>query len=162
LITIDSGRCDGCGACMEVCPQGALYLVNDKVMVDARLCHECEACIATCPTGAIAITSQATTPEVEPVRVPVPQTEPEAIRVRMETAPFPLRARILPMIGAVLSWAGQEIVPRLADHLIDGLDQRTTRQPVTGATRSNSSSTNRGGSGRQHRRRHRGGRRSAG
>ena len=32
MITIDLARCNGCGACVEVCPEGALYLVDDKAM----------------------------------------------------------------------------------------------------------------------------------
>jgi NAD-dependent dihydropyrimidine dehydrogenase PreA subunit len=162
LITINLEHCDGCGACMEVCPEGALYLVDNKATVDTSLCRECEACIAACPVEAIAITSQAATPKVEPVRAPVPLPEPEVIRVKAEPAPVSLRPGVLPVVGAALSWAGREIVPRLADYLLDGLDRWAAGRSAADVARSGGSSADRGGSGRPRRHRHRGGRDSPG
>jgi NAD-dependent dihydropyrimidine dehydrogenase PreA subunit len=160
VITIRAGRCDGCGACLEVCPNGALYLIEGKAMVDEALCQECEACVAACPTEAIGF--------VEPVtvavraRVPAIRPEPEVVLVDSQPAPVPLRVKVLPVVGAALSWAGRELVPRLAYYLLDGLDRRAAGQPTTSVARGGSSSTGRSGSGRQQRHRHRGGRGSRG
>jgi ferredoxin len=161
LIHINLELCNGCGACVEVCPEGALYLVDNKAIVDTNLCRECESCVAACPEEAIAITSQAGSPDVEWMRMPVPQPEPEVIRIKTEAAPVPRQARVLPVVGAALSWAGREIVPRLAYYLLDGFDRWAAGQ-ATGVTRSSGSSTARGGSGGQRRHRHRGGRRGSG
>jgi NAD-dependent dihydropyrimidine dehydrogenase PreA subunit len=162
LIHIKLERCNGCGACVEVCPEGALYLVDSKAMVDTSLCRECESCVAACPLEAIAITSQTASPDAEGMRMPVPQPESKVIRVNTEPAPVPLQARVLPVIGTALSWAGREIVPRLAYYLLDGLDRWVAGQTTAGVTRSGGSSTARGGSGGQRRHRHRGGRGSSG
>lgn len=159
MITIRAERCDGCGACLEVCPDGALYLIEGKAVVDEALCRECEACVAACPTEAIIIVEQVTAPAR--ARVPMIRPEPNVVLAESQPAPVPLRVKVLPVVGAALSWAGRELVPRLAYYLLDGLDSRVTRKPTTSVTRGGSSSTGRGGGGRQQRYRHRGGRGSS-
>jgi pyruvate formate lyase activating enzyme len=47
-----SGRCAGCGTCVESCPNEALSLVNGKVQTDNALCQDCLSCVAACPTEA--------------------------------------------------------------------------------------------------------------
>jgi ferredoxin len=162
LIAIHLERCDGCGACVEVCPESALYLVDGKAAVDVQLCSECETCVAICPVEAITLTSQVVEAGGEPVCAPVPRPEREVIRVKTDSAPVPSRGRVLPVAGAVLSWAGREIVPRLVYYLLDGLDRRATQQSTTRVARSGSPSSGPGGSGRQRRHRHRGGQGGAG
>ena len=44
--------CEGCCACIEECPQGAIQPgVPHKINQDA--CIECGACLSVCPHGAI-------------------------------------------------------------------------------------------------------------
>ena len=160
MITIRAERCDGCGACLEVCPNGALYLIEGKAVVDHALCQECEDCVAACPTEAIAIVEQVTA--AAPTRVPAIRPEPEAVLVESQPALVPLRVRVLPVVGAALSWAGRELVPRLAYYLLDGLDRRVTGPPTSSISRGGTPSSGGRGSGRQQRRRHRGGRGSSG
>ena len=50
---VDVTRCTGCGACVEVCPVGAVALVDGKARVDEELCTGCGACVDACPEGAI-------------------------------------------------------------------------------------------------------------
>jgi NAD-dependent dihydropyrimidine dehydrogenase PreA subunit len=160
VIRIRAEHCDGCGACLEVCPNGALYLIEGKAVVDGALCQECEACVPACPTEAIAIVEQVTA--AAPTRVPAIRPEPKAVLAESQPAPVPMRVRVLPVMGAALSWAGRELVPRLAYYLLDGLDRRAIGQPTSSITRGGSSSSGRRGSERQQRRRHRGGRGSSG
>jgi NAD-dependent dihydropyrimidine dehydrogenase PreA subunit len=162
VITIDVERCTGSGACVEVCPTGAIYLVEDRATVDQSLCNECEACIAACPTEAITLATPERSPVAEPVLVPARRAEPAVVQVRTLTVPVPLRTRVLPIVGAGLAWAGREIVPRLADTLLDALDRWTARQQTAGIARDPGSAVRGGkGSGRQWRRRRRGGGRSS-
>jgi NAD-dependent dihydropyrimidine dehydrogenase PreA subunit len=135
VITIRAERCDGCGACLEVCSDGALFLIEGKAVVDETLCHECEACVAACPTEAISFVEQVTAPAR--ARVPMIRPEPQAVLVESQPAPLPLRVKV-------------------AYYLLDGLDSRVTRKPTTSVTRGGSPSSGRGGSGRQQRHRHRG------
>lgn len=54
MPVIDLERCTGCGNCIDLCPAGALDLVDDKVVLvrpdDCIYCTECE---AYCPSEAI-------------------------------------------------------------------------------------------------------------
>ncbi len=54
LLEINKEECIGCGACIEVCPFGALTLVNDIVEVDEQ-CTACGACLDLCPVDALSL-----------------------------------------------------------------------------------------------------------
>ena len=51
-MIVDKETCVGCGACVAICPVGAISL-EDKAHIDADACISCGACAGTCPTGAI-------------------------------------------------------------------------------------------------------------
>lgn len=56
IIKIDEELCNGCGACVSGCHEGALQLINNKaVMVSELYCDGLGACIGDCPVGAITL-----------------------------------------------------------------------------------------------------------
>lgn len=56
IIRIDETKCDGCGACISACPEGALKIINGKArLVKESMCDGLGACIKECPRGAITI-----------------------------------------------------------------------------------------------------------
>ena len=56
LIEINEALCNGCGACVTGCAEGALQIVNGKAkLVNEVFCDGLGACIGECPTGALKI-----------------------------------------------------------------------------------------------------------
>ncbi len=54
-IRIDYEVCTSCGVCAEVCPYGAIEMVDDKPKVDLNKCTFCGTCERECPVEAIKI-----------------------------------------------------------------------------------------------------------
>ncbi|MBQ1285775.1 MAG: 4Fe-4S binding protein [Solobacterium sp.] len=53
-VTVNKELCIGCGACVGVCPVGALELDEEgKSESNEEICIGCGACIGTCPVEAI-------------------------------------------------------------------------------------------------------------
>ncbi len=50
-FTMDASRCDGCLACMRVCPTHAIRVKQGKATVRQQLCIDCGSCLATCSRG---------------------------------------------------------------------------------------------------------------
>ncbi|MFQ6100941.1 MAG: indolepyruvate ferredoxin oxidoreductase subunit alpha [Anaerolineae bacterium] len=101
-IWVDAGRCTGCGACVPVCPTGAIGLVEGKARVDEAACTGCGVCIEQCPEGAIQ-------PAIQGELVPVPER------------PAPTLYRPSPLVetaGAAVAAAGTGLLMRAAGRLV--------------------------------------------
>jgi hydrogenase-4 component H len=55
LPELDATRCDGTGACVEVCPTGAIGIVGPTWTLDVGACIFCGACARACPRDALAL-----------------------------------------------------------------------------------------------------------
>jgi len=56
IIRIDEERCNGCGACIPDCPEGALQMIDGKArLISDLFCDGLGACIGSCPEGAITV-----------------------------------------------------------------------------------------------------------
>lgn len=132
MLYVDEANCAGCGACIEVCPAGAITLVGGMARIDQKLCTGCEACFQACPQGAIMVVS-------EPERETAVQLAPEPIHIKVQPTVSgpPLKSGILPAVGVALGFLGRKVVPYLADYFLDVLDRRLGGQPTspTGAGR---------------------------
>ncbi|NLJ66738.1 MAG: 4Fe-4S binding protein [Clostridiales bacterium] len=54
-IVRNQGECMDCGACIAICPSGALYMdpIDWKLYFDESKCLVCELCLRACPVKAI-------------------------------------------------------------------------------------------------------------
>jgi len=56
VVTLDSDICMDCGACVSLCPTGALSIEKDySVKLDEDKCILCEVCVPACPVRAIKV-----------------------------------------------------------------------------------------------------------
>ena len=56
IVKIDEEKCDGCGACIISCAEGALKIVDGKArLISETYCDGLGACLGECPRGAITV-----------------------------------------------------------------------------------------------------------
>lgn len=56
--TVDSERCNLCGACSEICQFSAIMKLGETVMTFPEMCHSCKGCVMVCPEDAIGESSR--------------------------------------------------------------------------------------------------------
>jgi len=137
---VDVDRCTGCGACVEVCPTGAMTLIGDAARVDEERCTGCGACADVCPVGAIR-------PVLHGEIVPSYRQPPAAYR------PGPL----METAGAAATVAGVGLLMRVARALPRVVGRWLTRRSELGRPYGGASSSvgRWPGAGRRRRRRRR-------
>ena len=51
-VSYKQDACIGCGVCVKACRQGALSMVDGKIVLDESKCNKCARCVKSCPTDA--------------------------------------------------------------------------------------------------------------
>ena len=52
MVRINTDECVSCGGCIDLCPETAIMMVDDKVIIDPEKCIECKICVKVCPVNA--------------------------------------------------------------------------------------------------------------
>ena len=63
MIEVKADRCGYCGACVGVCPVGAIELAETHLLI-SDACFDCGLCVAACPVGALQAEDHAETDAV--------------------------------------------------------------------------------------------------
>ena len=58
-----SERCIGCGACVAVCPTGAVSMRDGVSQIDRSLCSSCFSCVDACTSRTLTVIGQTWSPE---------------------------------------------------------------------------------------------------
>lgn len=126
VMQVNQALCAGCGVCEEVCPTGAIHLVDQMAEINKALCTQCEACVDACPNGAIITILEPTqlTPTVALTATEI-QTMPAPTRAALWEAE-PSRRGLASLAGAALAFLGREVAPRLVDVLATALERQLT------------------------------------
>jgi heterodisulfide reductase subunit A len=73
--------CNGCNACVPVCPTNAITMQNGKAKIDPFQCSGCGACIPVCPQEAIDFKNTTTKQIVASLRGVLAEKQPSEVRV---------------------------------------------------------------------------------
>ncbi|MDD4126225.1 MAG: 4Fe-4S binding protein [Methanomicrobium sp.] len=58
MIKVRREVCGYCGACVSVCPEGAIELIDAYLSVDNETCKLCKICLRVCPLGALEVSDE--------------------------------------------------------------------------------------------------------
>jgi len=150
-ITVKQELCRGCGICMQVCPNDAIYLENRKAIIDQSKCSSCQLCINACPLGAIKIEE-----EIQLVSIEKPQV---AEIVQSPATVIPSSSKFN-WSKALLTFASQQVLPRLLDIVGSAIDQKVNHQTQERSYEGDNSVGGTRNGWRRQRRRHSAGRHS--
>ena len=96
IIRIDEELCNGCGACLPSCAEGALRIENGKLRLIAdKLCDGLGACLGSCPRGALSLELREAAPFEDPAASVCPSARPASGEAAARGA-WPIKLALVP------------------------------------------------------------------
>lgn len=114
-MIVNQEICKGCGDCVGICPNEAIYLVDGKAIIAQNKCSFCQVCVEACPTGAI---------QLAKIDSPVTLPKPSALGVRQPQLPVESSSKRSNWSSMLLSVVGQYVLPRFVDILATSIERR--------------------------------------
>jgi Fe-S-cluster-containing hydrogenase component 2 len=122
ILQVNHELCNGCGDCVSVCPSNAIRLEGGRAIIDEALCVGCQVCMGACTQDAIT-----------PVEAHSPVVQRTALATRqvevLPARPKPTREKSTALSALVL--AAGEILPRLAERLLNAWDGKLVQSRLT-------------------------------
>ena len=129
MYRVEKANCIGCGDCAELCPAGAIALVDGRAHIDQEACADCGSCAVACPQSAIVMdlaanlapTAVRSTISLSTIGAPASALKTSSVVYRPEVEVLPAEphgSRLWPMVaplagtlGSALVWAARELLP---------------------------------------------------
>jgi NAD-dependent dihydropyrimidine dehydrogenase PreA subunit len=125
MVYVDTKRCDGCGICVEACPQGAIRLADEVAVIDSELCRETGACLEACPQSALLLVTEPEEKETHPIPVRA------APLVKQASAPIGKPpASVGAWLGTALVYLVSDIAPQVFRHWMERRRQPSSLRPM--------------------------------
>ena len=115
IIKINEELCNGCGACLPSCAEGALRIEGGKLRLIAdKLCDVLGACLGSCPRGALSIEQREADPFEKPASahacpseqpVSAPAQAPRAVSSGTGQSNWPIKLALVPAAAPFLHGA---------------------------------------------------------
>ena len=98
IITIDSGKCNGCGLCASACHEGAIGIVDGKAtLLREDYCDGLGDCLPACPMNAISFEEREAPAYNEAAVLAAKKDRPsEQIRAESRLRNFPVQIKLAP------------------------------------------------------------------
>jgi len=97
LIKIDENRCNGCGACVTACHEGAIGLVNGKAkLLRDDYCDGLGDCLPACPMDAISFEEREALPYDEAAVKKAKEEKELSVNVPSRLQQWPVQIKLLP------------------------------------------------------------------
>jgi NAD-dependent dihydropyrimidine dehydrogenase PreA subunit len=110
MMYVDTRSCDGCGLCVEACPNEAISLLHGVAGIDPERCQDTGACLEVCPQGAVLSLIE---PQESKIQM-VPQAAPPVATAEQTTRALAKRPSSLgAWMGAALTFLASDVLPEL-------------------------------------------------
>ncbi len=120
LPAYGAGECNGCGACEEVCREGAVRVVDGKAVHSGENCIGCGDCITVCPMEAIGVAA-------EGVRLFLGGRSGRVLRVGTEAEGPVAGEEAVAIVGRLLDYFAENALP---DERFGEMMERAGRERV--------------------------------